>query len=89
MSDSELVLYGFCAGFFAAELLMAWCFATHGPKCENPNPFGELPPVQPLGAVFGNESTQYLDLDVVTRRLEPIGIATIAIRHNADLNARN
>jgi hypothetical protein len=50
----------------------------------NPNPFGELPPVQPLG----EEPTPYLDVDVVTRRLEPIGIATIAIRHNQP-EARN
>jgi hypothetical protein len=48
------------------------------------NLFGELPPLQPLG----DETTQYWDVDVVTRRLEPIGIATIAIRHNQP-EARN
>jgi hypothetical protein len=35
MSDSELVVYGFCAGFFVAELLIAWLFLAHRPKPPN------------------------------------------------------
>jgi hypothetical protein len=71
---------GFTAGQRWERGLERWRYE----QMPNPNPFGDLPPMQPMG----EEPTQYLDVDIVTRRLEPIGIATIAIHYN-QREARN
>lgn len=74
-------VYGFCAGFFVAELLLVWVFRSLAPKAPH------APNAEPQPIEIGS-GVSFVDVDVVTHRLETIGIATIAIRHNQP-EARN